>query len=159
MTRAIDVAKVLHLNGGELIGKTRLQKSFYFLEKFGLGFGFDFQYHHYGPYSEELTTAAQDAIALGLVKQEKRVGSQAQPYSAFKLMTDVKDEPKDVARSRVLRVLSGYDAITLELAATADFLEVAGYVDPWAETVVRKSSKASAERVVKAKKLLSDLAA
>jgi hypothetical protein len=72
-----DLAKILHLNGGELIGKTRLQKSFYFLEKIGVGFGFNFQYHHYGPYSEELTTAAQDAIALGLVKQEKRVGSHA----------------------------------------------------------------------------------
>ncbi|BCG73876.1 hypothetical protein MesoLj113a_50340 [Mesorhizobium sp. 113-1-2] len=157
MTRAIDVAKILHLNGGELVGKTRLQKSFYFLEKIGLGFGFDFQYHHYGPYSEELTTATQDAIALGLVKQEKRVGSQSQPYSAFRLMADVTEEPIDAARSRILKILAGQDAITLELAATADFLEVAGYDDPWAETVVRKSSKASAERVVKAKTLLSDL--
>ena len=46
---AADVAKVIELNGGELIGRTRLQKTFYFLERLGVGFGFDFQYHHYGP--------------------------------------------------------------------------------------------------------------
>ena len=39
MARAVDVARLVHLNGGHLVGKTRLQKSTYFLEAMEAGFG------------------------------------------------------------------------------------------------------------------------
>jgi uncharacterized protein YwgA len=55
------VRRIVKLNGGRLTGKTRLQKSAYFLESYDVGFGLEFEYHHYGPYSEELASLAEDA--------------------------------------------------------------------------------------------------
>ena len=43
-----------------LVGRTRFQKTAYFLEAAGVGYGFDFSYHYYGPYSEELAVAVSD---------------------------------------------------------------------------------------------------
>ncbi|MDF3218557.1 hypothetical protein EN962_32560 [Mesorhizobium sp. M7A.F.Ca.CA.001.09.2.1] len=158
MTNSTDIAKILNLNGGELVGKTRLQKTFYFLERLGIGFGYDFQYYHYGPYSEELTISAQDSVALGFVNHDKRVGTRSQLYSVFQSLLKDERDPLDASRKHALKILAGYDPISLELAATADFLESAGYgLDAWSETAVRKSSKATPERIEKAKKLLSDL--
>jgi uncharacterized protein YwgA len=157
-TTAESVVKVVSLNGGELIGRTRLQKSFYFLERQGLGFEFHFQYHHYGPYSDDLTIAAEDASALGLLREEKRIGSRLQSYSVFTAAIEVDEDDRDDERRAMLRTLQRYDAITLELAATADFLAGAGFGDrAWQETAVRKSTKASPERVAKAMALLSEI--
>lgn len=61
-------------------------------------------------------------------------------------------------RSRILKILDNYDSISLELAATADFLSKNGFQkDPWKETTSRKDDKATADRVSKAKLLLADL--
>jgi uncharacterized protein len=151
------LAKIVTLNGGELVGRIRLQKSVYFLESMGFGFGFDFQYYHYGPYSEELAIAMEDAIALDIISQERRVGARLQTYSVFKAvdLCPVQDDGRDSKRRQLLRLLASYDSISLELAATADFLEKAGFGSKsWEETALRKASKASAERLDSAKSLL-----
>lgn len=147
-------------NGGQIIGKTRLQKSFYFLEVFGVGLDFDFQYYHFGPFSEELAVSIDDAIALKIVDQEWISGNNGYEYARFSVKEKV--ESKDDAiiveeRRRVLGVLSRFDAVTLELAATAHFLESAGYEDAWGETAIRKSSKATDQRIARAKQLLAEL--
>ena len=70
MTTPKDVREIIADAGGSIAGRTRLQKSAYFLEVGGVGAGFDFSYHYYGPYSEELATAASDAKALKLINEE-----------------------------------------------------------------------------------------
>ena len=44
--------------GGEVTGRTRLQKIAYLLEVVGFGNGFQFSYKHYGPYSEGVAASA-----------------------------------------------------------------------------------------------------
>lgn len=154
------VLHIVDLNGGELVGRTRLQKSLYFLESRGLGFGFDFEYHHYGPFSDDLAIATEDAIALNLISQEKRMGNRIHPYSIFRSITksNLICENEDEPRKKLLAILSSYDAISLELAATADFLENAGFAErAWEETKLRKASKATPERISNARKLLQEL--
>lgn len=158
-----EIATIVNLNGGKIVGKTRLQKTFYFLEALNSGFGVDFQYYHYGPYSEDLSIATDDAIALNVISVEWKTGSNA-PYAIFrsdeghsdataKNTTDMREN-----RTKILNILEKYDSICLELAATADFLSKAGFSDnPWAETKIRKSTKATDDRVLKAKSLLSEL--
>jgi uncharacterized protein len=53
-----EVAQIISLAGGEIIGSTRLQKIGCLLDLVGAGVGFEFSYHIYGPYSEELNLAA-----------------------------------------------------------------------------------------------------
>ena len=64
---AAFIAEIVTLNGGCLREKTRLQKTAYFLEANNLGYGFDFGYHYYGLYSEDVTIAVDDAWVRNLI--------------------------------------------------------------------------------------------
>ncbi len=65
------VAQIVSDLGGRVVGRTKLQKIAYLLEATGLGEGFSFEYRHYGPYSEELTSAARSARLLGLLTEDE----------------------------------------------------------------------------------------
>ena len=142
MANAWSVARIIQLNGGRLIGKTRLQKSAYFLEAFGMGFGFDFEYHHYGPYSEELAQLGDDAQALGFLKEFWQTSQDGAEYAIFTDTGSYKgdEEAIDQKRRKALRLLRDYSAVELEVAATAHFLARNGYPDrAWIETCERKA--------------------
>jgi len=154
------VARIIRLSGGRLVGKTRLQKSAYLLESLGIGFDLDFEYHHYGPYSEELASLADDARALGFLDVEWKRTADGSEYAIYrdtgKNITT--DSVVDDQRREVLRILGEYPAVELELAATADFLAKNGYgAMAWEETRRRKASKISQERVALAQELLDRL--
>lgn len=153
------VAELIALNGGRLVGRTRLQKSVYLLQASGINLGFDFDYHHYGPYSEELASAARDAEVLGMVDVEWRV-SYGNEYAIFRSHVPVSDFPNFDKASELLKTLGKYDATVLELAATADFLRKNGYgSDAWEETKRRKASKVTPQRLEQSKALLQELQA
>jgi uncharacterized protein len=158
-THAVDVAHLISLNGGQLIGKTRLQKSAYFLEAKGTGFGFDFDYYHFGPYSEELADSTDDACALKLVEVDWKVSQAGTRYAVFCSTHSAPDTALDNQRRKVLDVLKNYSAVEVELAATADFLKQNGFKkDPWAETYRRKAAKVNEVRAERAKLLLQEVA-
>ena len=69
---AEKAARIILDAGGELVGKTRLQKVAYILEITGLGFGFVFEYRHYGPFSEDLANGLVDAEVQRLISHEER---------------------------------------------------------------------------------------
>ncbi len=160
MNKPEAVREIIATNNGRLMGKTRLQKTTYFLETVGLGYGFDFKYHYYGPYSEELAIAASDARALDFIEITDDRSHAGLSLTIFEVKTPsacgMTEEVE--GRRELLNKLQEYDATTLELAATADFLEKNGYKnDPWFETRRRKSIKATPERIQKAKQLLEEL--
>jgi uncharacterized protein len=160
MTMPDAVKAILDCAGGSLVGRTRFQKSAYFLEAAGVGYGFDFSYHYYGPYSEELTVAASDAEALGLIQTGWEVSQAGFPYAVYLSagLTRPADDDTNQRRKQILGILQAYDAISLELAATAHYLANNGYeADPWKETCRRKTVKATAERVEKAHRLLAEI--
>lgn len=151
-----SVKELIELAGGSLIGKTRLQKTVYLLEAKSVGFGFDFRYHYYGPYSEALATATTDAIALDLIRAELHPSTFGIPYVSYHA-THAADSKRD-RRHQILNLLKEYDAVTLELAATSHFLSLRGFAsNHWEETIRRKREKATPARVEQAKQLLSRL--
>ena len=82
--KAIDtVVEVIQAAGGELVGRTRLQKTVYLLEIAGFLGGFDFEYRHYGPYSEDLSQAVTVARLLGRVSEEERRAKWGGAYSIY----------------------------------------------------------------------------
>jgi uncharacterized protein YwgA len=155
---ASDVARIVQLNGGQLIGKTRLQKSAYFLEAKKAGFGFDFSYHHFGPYSEDLANSADDARALGLIEVNWKESQGGTRYAIFYNRSADDENPNDALRRKIFDVLKRYSSVEVELAATADFLMHNGYSDdPWSETRRRKATKVDEGRLAKAQQLLREL--
>jgi uncharacterized protein YwgA len=155
------LAALVNLNNGTIIGKTRLQKIVFLLEEKGLGFGFSYDYHNYGPYSAELSFAIDDAEALRLIKTERRPGYHEVPYTIFEatnLAPNFEEDEKRTLIGKALSIVDGYSALVLELAATAIYLKNNGYAENyWSEVKKRKPLKADKDRIQKAKKLLSDL--
>lgn len=144
-------AEIVRDAGGQIVGRTRLQKVACLLELAGLGVGFSFAYHYYGPYSEKLSDAVRVAEAFDLVTEEERQAGWGGKYSVFTATKDA-GSPDGGARNRLAQAAAQIDAIELELAVTAAYLAAnEECLDPWGETARRKPEKAGDGRLEKAK--------
>ena len=68
-----DHAKLMQaiLVSGEVIGRKKLQKMIYIAKKVDFPFHERFQFHFYGPYSEELTTRVEELCNMGFLNEVK----------------------------------------------------------------------------------------
>jgi hypothetical protein len=152
----LRAARVVRDAGGVLVGRTRLQKVAYLTQLAGFPEGFEFEYRHYGPFSEDLASAIEIASGLGLIEEEERRAEWGGRYSIYK-STDSTPPSADSSRSQFITAAAQIGAVELELAATAAFLyanEGIGRArpgDPWAETARRKPDKAGDGRLERAK--------
>jgi hypothetical protein len=142
--------------GGELVGRTRLQKVSYLTQLAGFPVGFEFEYRHYGPFSDDLASAMEIATGLGLVEEEEKRAEWGGRYSIYR-STDRTPPSIDSSQVRFVTAAAQIGAIELELAATAAFLYADEGIgpdqsgDPWAETARRKPDKAGDGRLERAK--------
>src|SRR5215510_4415038 len=87
------VAAIVEAAGGKLTGRVRLQKTVYLLDQVGLKSGFEYDYHHYGPYSRDLDNATADAKAFQLIDEQfDRRQSDGAMYSIFELKGAAKED-------------------------------------------------------------------
>lgn len=158
------VVSLIKLHGGELVGRTRLQKEAYLLHRCGANLSLAFTYHHYGPYSFDLADGLIDADVEDRIEIEERIGSYGIRYAIFRstesdeVGSGLGDLSSDRARSFIEK-MQGVSDIVLELAATVVYLrEEGGYgQESMEETKERKPLKATKERMDQALSLLSDL--
>jgi uncharacterized protein len=159
------VAAVVAAAGGRLTSRVRLQKTVYLLDRLGLGSGFDYDYHHYGPYSRDLDNATEDAKAFDLVDEtyahRARDGAR---YSIFQVKQEVQPKPEAFGElgsekaSEIATRFAATDVTVLELAATIDWLWREEHVEDWrSEVSKRKSSKVQHGRLDRAVELLRQL--
>lgn len=140
---ALEVCKIVAEAGGELVGRTKLHKTAYLIQIMGLGAkDFQFQYKHYGPYSENLAFATEMAQLFGNLREEKRKSSWGGTYSIFQADRDCASDSSPV-RLEVVSAASNASSVDLELAATAAYLARENFEDPWGETTKRKPDKAA----------------
>ncbi|MFZ7946491.1 YwgA family protein [Neobacillus sp. 19] len=68
-----DHAKLMQaiLVSGEITGRKKLQKMIYIAKKIEFPFHDRFQFHFYGPYSEELTTRVEELCNMGFLNEVK----------------------------------------------------------------------------------------
>lgn len=152
-------ARFVREAGGHLVGRTRLQKVAYLTQLAGFGDDLDFEYRHYGPFSEDLATGMEIARAMGFVEEEEAQAQWGGRYSVYRV-TGKTPEIADADRARFVVEASKVGAIELELAATAAFLHVKEKVrDPWAATAKLKPEKATTERLAGARRAYQALRA
>jgi uncharacterized protein YwgA len=152
LNEAQRAAEIVRDAGGQIVGRTRLQKIAYILEATGLGAGFPFRYKHYGPYSEQLADAAQTARIVGLLHEQETAAAWGGLYSTYHSQLP-QDFHVNEARRHLAQELVNVDAVELELAATALFLAYEHFQDPWGETERRKPDKADGGRLERARQL------
>jgi len=152
----LAAARIVQDAGGELVGRTRLQKIAYLMQLAGFGDNFHFEYHHYGPYSEDLAQAMEIAVALGPVEEEERVTDWGGRYSIYTLNEN--RSASDPDRASFVQQAKEVNAIELELVATAAYLFVSeGINNPWQETSRRKPNKAADGRLERAVRAYEEL--
>lgn len=68
-----DHAKLMQavLVSGEIVGRKKLQKMIYIAKKIAFPFQERFQFHFYGPYSEELTLRMEELCNMGFLNEVK----------------------------------------------------------------------------------------
>ncbi len=154
-------ARIVDEAGGRLVGRTRLQKVACLAMLAGFLPDFDFEYRHYGPYSEALANSMEIAAGLNLVTEKEERTEWGGWYSVYST-TDQTPHSRDGQRKRFVEEAAKIGPISLELAATAAFLHVnegLKAAEAWAETARRKPEKAEGGRLALAKtayaKLLS----
>ncbi|MBQ0710670.1 hypothetical protein [Ochrobactrum sp. AP1BH01-1] len=145
---------ILRAAGGSVVGRTKFQKIAYLLTAAGYENEFVFEYKHYGPYSEDLSTALEFANLLSIINEEQRATNWGGRYSIYSI-ADGEEEHDD--RTRLARMAKNADTILLELAATALFLKKNGFEAPWEETERRKPEKSTDGRLDQAKRLYEQL--
>lgn len=156
-------ARIVQDAGGELVGRTRLQKVAFLMQLAGFDDSFSFEYRHYGPYSEELSQAMDIAVLLGPVQEVERLADWGGRYSIYSLQDKAKNADDNADRAYFIQQAKRIDAVELELAATAAYLfEVEGIGkasagNPWVETARRKPTKAAQGRLEQAEKAYRDL--
>lgn len=148
------VHAIVSAAGGELVGKTRLQKIAYILTAAGLSDSLHFRYHYYGPYSDDLTLETSEAMSEGVVSSEDRPASWGGSFTVFRTSTPCE---VDASTKQIVDIACSYDPVALELAATAAFLKHEFEDGYWDETEKRKPQKATPERLEKAKALWAQL--
>ena len=151
-----EVAKLISAAGGEIVGRTRLQKTACLLEMAGAGLGFKFSYHLYGPYSDDLTIAASDADALDIIDATEKQAEWGGRYFIYQAKDNVAELPAPIRELATIAAKS--DSIELELAVTAGFLAKDGTENPWDEVISRKKVKATPERIDRARTLYRSFA-
>jgi uncharacterized protein len=139
--------------GGELVGRTRLQKVAYLTQLAGFSADFRFEYRHYGPFSEDLARGVEIASAFGDIQEEERRAEWGGRYSIYR--TPGTPTSPDDQRAAFVRKAAEIGAIELELAATAAYLyavEKLPAAEAWRETARRKPEKAEGGRLDAAKR-------
>ncbi|MBM4761586.1 YwgA family protein [Bacillus sp. B15-48] len=80
-----DHAKIIQAIAlsGEVIGRKKLQKMIYIAKKMNFPFQERFQFHFYGPYSEELTLRVEELCNMGFLNEvrEKKGGYYQYRYT------------------------------------------------------------------------------
>lgn len=76
-------AKLMHFFevANEVTGRKKLQKMIYILQKCKVPFEEKYQFHFYGPYSEELTLRMEELCNLGFINEVKEDRSNYYQYN------------------------------------------------------------------------------
>ena len=136
---AIDIPGLVVAAGGELIGKVRLQKMVYLLDQVGLKSGCTYEYHHYGPYSEDLAEQADDDVVFGRLRATwMHRKSDGAPYVTYSAALGAHRSLEGDHLRKALREMQNSSATVLELAATIHWLSEIEGVKNWHEELVRR---------------------
>ena len=152
-------ARLIDEAGGQLVGRTRLQKVACLASLAGFLKEFPFEYRHYGPFSEKLAGSMEIATGLRIVEEKEERADWGGWYSIYR-KTERTPIGHDDDRRKFISGAAEIGPILLELAATAAFLHATeGLSGPeaWAETARRKPDKADAGRLDLAKRAYKKL--
>ena len=114
-------------SSGEITGRKKLQKMIYIAKKINLPFYEKYDFHFYGPYSEELTLRIEELCNLGFLNEmhEKKGGYFQYRYSLTEAGEEflANYEPDMPPMHECMQDLNGQSARFLELVSTVLYFD------------------------------------
>ena len=159
------IVSLLCAADNKIIGRIRIQKIVYLLDQLGLNSGFGFSYHHYGPYSEDLSQELlfNRVFDENIVETFEETSFGAE-YSVYTPKISQTDPPTQVGNldfdfvKKSVASMKSTTSVVIELAATIHWLKEKEKITDWkSELKKRKASKATPQNIEKAKNLLSEI--
>ncbi len=131
----LNLLQLIDYLGGSVDGRKKLQKLVYLIQHKGGPFQEVFQYHLYGPFSEQLANEIEEMKVFGLVRetQEPTSSGYKYRYSITKHGTQLLQSLSDSGLKpfkELIAELGQYDARDLELKATILFLAESNFQEP-----------------------------
>lgn len=127
--RYVGLLGLLRAAGGVVDGRKKLQKIVYLIQQKGGPLAETFQYHLYGPFSEQLANEIEEMRSFGLVDEEEKRTAQGQTryeYSLTKvgerLLASMGAGDRLEPFKELIGELATMDGRKLELMATALYL-------------------------------------
>lgn len=159
------IVSLLSAADGKIVGRIRIQKIVYLLEQLGLNSGFNFSYHHYGPYSEDLSQELLfDRIFDKSINETFEKTSFGSEYSVYTLAENQTEIPTHVGAlifddvKNSVGKMKSTTSVVIELAATIHWLRKKEKIADWGpELKKRKASKATPNNIDRAEKLLTEI--
>lgn len=159
-----DHAKIIHAIAtvGEISGRKKLQKIVFIAKKLSFPFQEKYQFHFYGPYSEELTLRIEELCNMGYLKEvkEKRAGYYQYCYSVTETGRDFlsMQEVEMPTLKDCLFDMNGQNARFLELVSTVLFFDTLDKAEVTEKIFTLKSKqKYTLEEVDKAYAYIEEL--
>jgi len=127
----LEHAKLLYAlqSSGEIIGRKKFQKMIYIAKKLSFPYQEKFQFHFYGPYSEELTLQLEELVNMGFVEEvkEKKNGYYQYRYtlteSGHEFVQMFKQKVYKPHLDECLNSMNDQSARFLELVSTILYFE------------------------------------
>jgi uncharacterized protein len=147
----------------QVTGRKKLQKMVYILQSFGIPFEEKFQFHFYGPYSEELTLRIEELCNLGFINEEKEIKSNYFQYH-YSLTNDGTQFLNQFSVnmpscSECIDILQGKSSRFLELVSTMLYFKELPKDEVKAKVhAVKPKQKYSDEEMAEAWNLIDELA-
>ncbi|QKS72820.1 YwgA family protein [Paenalkalicoccus suaedae] len=122
-------AKLLSLlkQTGEIVGRKKLQKMVYIAKKLDLPFYEKYQFHMFGPYSEELTLRVEEMCNVQFIEEvkEKKAGYQQYRYQLSEKGEAFLQMAPDAlpAKEAMLQDMNEQSSKFLELVSTVLYFE------------------------------------
>jgi uncharacterized protein len=137
---------------GEIIGRKKFQKMIYILKKLSFPFQEKYQFHFFGPYSEELTLRIEELCNMGFIQEvkEKKGGYFQYRYSLTEEGSDFLSlyavEMPQI--KECMEDMNGQSARFLELVSTILYFEGLPREDVYEKVFTLKSKqKYTAEEI------------
>jgi uncharacterized protein len=142
----------------KVVGRTRVQKTVYLLQRKGFPTALSYSLHFYGPYSTGLNSELRVVEQLGLVKEERIERQQDSEYYVFRASPEA-ELPEMAPWLPILAPIRDAGDIPLELATTYDAFREMGYskVQAMERLRMKKGDKCTPENVEGAMSLLRQL--
>ncbi|MCK4856641.1 MAG: hypothetical protein KAT58_01615 [candidate division Zixibacteria bacterium] len=144
---------------GQVIGRTRLQKTVKLLQRLDLPTDYDYMLHFYGPYSEGLQAEVGLLELLGLVEESEQHAQDGRPYYVITSKPGAELEDIKAKFGHAVQMMVETDRVVLEIAATYDAFRESGMTHEQALAAVRhkKAAKCKNRNDDKALDLLKTL--